>query len=192
VKKRILTGAQPEKSTGFKLKLRGSTAIFIDWANVYNWKESLKKEVNPAKIFKYLKKYPEITEIRFYFGTDKTHPASADFLKEMRKIGYTVITKDVKFLKVYNDEGSQFVWKRKCDLDLEIGLDAIELAESFETFIFFSGDGDFRTLYERLIKLKKQVVVVYMYGHLGREVWELKRELFKVALKKLGDFTSVK
>lgn len=179
----------PESSsTKFKLKLEGNTAVFIDWANVYNWKSSLKQDVSAAKIFTYLKEYSEIKDIRFYFGTDKTHPASAEFLKDTRKIGYSVITKDVKFLKVYSDDMSKFVWKRKCDLDLEIGLDAMELVEDFKTFIFFSGDGDFKTLYERLIKLKKHVVVVYMYGHLGREIWELKKGLFKVALKKLGDF----
>jgi len=34
------------KTQKFKLKLKGKTAVFIDWANVYNWKSSLKKIEN--------------------------------------------------------------------------------------------------------------------------------------------------
>ena len=168
------------------LKLKSKTIAFIDWANVYNWKKSLKKEVDPQKLFKYLKTYKEIKEIRFYFGADQTHPASNEFLKEMRKIGYSVTTKPVKFLKVYNEEKTEFIWKRKCDFDLEIGLDAYESLDKFGSFIFFSGDGDFATLYTRLIKRKKQVIVIYAHGNLGREVWQIKKGIFKKHIKKLG------
>lgn len=31
--------------TGFRLRLRGKAAVFVDWANVYGWKKSLKREV---------------------------------------------------------------------------------------------------------------------------------------------------
>ena len=46
--------------------------------------------------------------------------------------------------------------------------------------------GDFATLYKRLIKRKKQVIVVYMYGYLGREVWSMKKGIYKASIKKLG------
>jgi len=72
------------KTQKFKLKLKGKTAVFIDWANVYNWKSSLKKIENNKII----------------------------------------------------------AWKRKCDFDLEIGLDCFEGLEKYDGFIFFSGDGD--------------------------------------------------
>jgi len=170
----------------FSLKLKGKTAVFIDWANVYYWKDELKKEVDPKKLLNYLKTYKQIKQGRFYFGTDPSHPASSEFLMEMRKLGYIIVTKEVKFLKVYNEERTKFIWKRKCDFDLEIGLDAFELIDKFDSFIFFSGDGDLKTLYERLIKRRKQVIVIYMYGHLGREIWEMKRGIFKAAIKKLG------
>lgn len=170
----------------FRFKLKGKTAVFIDWANVYKWKDELRKEIDPVKLLSYLKTYKEIKHIRFYFGTDNTHPASAEFLKGMKKIGYVVITKDVKFLKVYDKNKTTFIWKRKCDFDLEMGLDAFELMQKFNSYIFFSGDGDLKTLYDRLIKRRKQIIVVYMYGHLGREIWQMKRGIFKASIKKLG------
>lgn len=171
------------KSPTFKLRLRGKTAVFIDWANVHGWKRSLKQEIDLKKLFAYLTIYKEIGEISFYFGTDR-HPASKLQLQQARRIGYRVITKPVKYLPV-KDSGV-IVWKRKCDFDLEIGLDCFERLKTFTGFIFFSGDGDFATLYERLVKGRKQVIVIYMYGHLGREVWNLKRGIFKASIKKLG------
>lgn len=169
--------------------LKGKTCVFVDWANVYNWKDELKKKVDPKKLFTYLKTYPEIKQIRFYFGNDTTHPASKDFLKKVKDIGYQVITKEVKFLKVYNDEGIEFIWKRKCDFDLELGLDALEAAEKYQSFVVFSGDGDYKTLYERLIKRGKQVIVVYVSNHLEREIWQMKKGIFKAELPRLGNFS---
>lgn len=169
----------------FVLKLKGKTAVFIDWANVYNWKDSLKWEIDLRKLFSYLKSYSKIKEISFYFGTDQ-HPASKQQIKEAQKIGYCIVTKPVKYLPV-EDRGVT-VWKRKCDFDLEIGLDCFERLKTFKSFIFFSGDGDFATLYKRLIRRGKQIIVVYVRAKLGREVWEMKKGVFKVELPRLGDF----
>lgn len=72
------------KDKSFFLKLKGKTAVFIDWANVYGWKESLKSEIDLKKLFKYLKSYKEIKEISLYFGTDE-HPASKQFLNDVKK-----------------------------------------------------------------------------------------------------------
>jgi len=166
----------------FRLKLKGKIAVFVDWANVYKWRDSLKKDIDLKKLFDYLKTYSEIKELSFYFGTDK-HPASGEQIKQAQKIGFRVVTKPVKYLPRKTDKG-KILWERKCDFDLEIGLDCLERLDDFEGFIFFSGDGDFATLYKRLIKKKKQVVVVYMYGYLGKEVWELKSGIFKASIKK--------
>ena len=166
-------------------KLRGKTAVFVDWANVYNWKSSLKWKVDLKRLFSYLRLYKEIKEISFYFGTDE-HPASGEQIKEAKEIGYRIVTKPVKYLPV-EDKGV-LVWKRKCDFDLEIGLDCFEKLDKYDGFVFFSGDGDFATLYKRLVKRRKQVIVVYVRNRLGREVWGIKRGVFKVELPRLGMF----
>jgi len=175
-----------DKKEKFCLKLKGRAAVFVDWANVYYWKDSLKWEIDLEKLFKYLKSYKEIEEINFYFGTD-VHPASKQQIKQAQKIGFRVITKPVKYLPKTTESG-EIVWIRKCDFDLEIGLDCFERLSKFDSFIFFSGDGDFATLYQRLIRKKKQVIVVYVRGRLGREIWEIKRGIFKVELPRLADF----
>jgi len=167
------------------LKLKGETIVLLDWANVYNWKKSLKREVDPRKLYKYLKSYKEIEDICFYFGKDK-HKKSRAFLKDMKKISYKVTTKPVKYIFV-TQIGDQKIYRRKCDFDMEMCIDVHKaLAEGVESFVFFTGDGDFEPLYKLLIGLKKQVIVVYAHGHLGREIYQIKRGVYKCPIEKLG------
>lgn len=166
----------------FKLKLKGKTCLLVDWANVHGWEKSLNKKIGFKAIFDYFKKYKEVKELRFYFGIDDNQKSTI-FLKNVEKYGYKLITKKVKYLKIKN--GGVEIKKRKCDFDLEIGLDCFERLNKYDSFIFLSGDGDFITLYNRLIENKKQVIVVYESGHLGREIWEMKKGIFKTELSKL-------
>lgn len=166
-------------------KLRDKVIVFIDWANVYNWRKTLNREIDVLKLYRYLKNYREIKEIRFYFGKDK-NIKSKRFLNKVSKIGFTIVTKPVKYIQVAKIE-SQRIYRRKCDFDMEICMDVHRLLkEKIEGFIFFTGDGDFAPLYKFLINLKKQVIVVYAKNHLGKEIWEIKRGLFKIQISHLG------
>lgn len=88
----------------FKFKLKGKTLVIIDWANVYGWFEKLRWEIDPKKLYKYLKKYPQIKDTRFYFGVEKGNKKSERFQKEIEKIGYTLISKEVKWVPVSLDK----------------------------------------------------------------------------------------
>ena len=168
-----------------KLILRGKAIAFIDWANVYGWEKSLKHSIDSRKIFNYLKSYSEITDIRLYFGEDE-HPKSKKFLNDSEQIGYKIIKKSVKHILVA-DVGGQKIYRRKCDFDMETCIDVHRVLSNIESFIFFTGDGDFEPLYKLLIELGKQVVVVYTPGHLGREIQVMKKGVFKVELENLID-----
>ena len=169
-----------------RIVLKGKTSVFIDWANVHGWKKSLKREIDPKKLFEYLKSYPEIMDIRFYFGEDE-HPKSKEFLQSATKIGYKVITKPVKHIVITEIKG-QKIYRRKCDFDMETCIDVHKVLEQeIDSFIFFTGDGDYAPLYRLLMERGKQVVVIYTAGHLGREIWDIKKGIFKAQLKNLID-----
>ncbi len=175
-----------EDNKNKQLILKGKGMAYIDWANVYGWKKSLNKEINPEKLFEYLKRYERIMDIRFYFGTDNNEKSHI-FLGKMKDIGYKIITKPVKYIFVTKVE-DQKIYRRKCDFDMEACIDVHQaIKENFDTFIFFTGDGDYEPLYRMLVSLHKQVIVVYAKGHLGREIWDIKRGLFKAQLKNLMD-----
>lgn len=169
-----------------KLIVNGKAVAFIDWANVHGWEKTLKREPDPVKLFAYLKRYSEISDFRFYFGRDM-HPKSSEFLKTIERTGYTLITKPVKYILVATI-GGQKIYRRKCDFDMETCIDTHQaLQAGYDSFIFFTGDGDYEPLYKLLIKLGKQVIVIYTAGHLGREIWSIERGLFKAQLKNLMD-----
>ena len=176
-----------DKSQNFKLRLQGKACVCIDWANVHGWSNSLKQDVNVQKLYKYLKKYQEVRDIRFYFGTDDNQK-SKNFLKKAKRLGYQVVTKPVKYILATEIEGKK-IYRRKCDFDMEMCIDMHQaLRENYQSFIFFTGDGDFEPLYRLLINLKKQVIVVYAPGHLGKEVWQMKQGIFKTEIKRLEVF----
>lgn len=173
-----------------KLKLRSYCRVYIDWANVYGWTKSLKKEVDPKKLFKYLKSYKKIQDINFYFGKDQ-HLKSKQFLKDIKEIGYSLTTKPVKYIPIAK-VGDQIIHRRKCDFDMEICIDVHKaLEENIQSFVFFTGDGDFEPLYKLLIKNKKQVIVVYMHGHLGKEIYKMRRGLYKISIDSLEKGSSM-
>lgn len=84
-------------------KLQGKTIVIIDWANVYGWFKRLGFEINPRKLFWYLKSYREIKDIRFYFGVEKGNKKSENFQRRIKNIGYNLISKEVKWVPVSLD-----------------------------------------------------------------------------------------
>lgn len=161
----------------FSFQLKGQTCVHIDWANVYGWGEN----VSPQKLALYLQKYEQIQAIHFYYGLDK-HPKSYEFLEEIKKIQFNLHTKLVKYITVSK---KPLVLKRKCDFDIEITIATLSQIQQFQSYIFFSGDGDFEPLYQKLIDERKQVIVVYARNHLGKEIWDMKKGIFKVEITKL-------
>lgn len=199
----------------FRLKLKGKAAVFIDWANVYGWKLRKQKPINPNNLYKYFKSYGEVSEILFYFGED-IHPKSKLFLRQIRKIGFDIITKPVKYIPVSLDSShfksiskaikeelaknkkfaiedieqilhilDRKVLRRKCDFDIEIAMDVYRLIDKIKTFIFLSGDGDFAPLFKFLADQKKQIVVIFGEGHLGKEVSKLGNRVFLCSAKNI-------
>ena len=124
-----------------RLMLTGPTSVYIDWANVYGWRYQLPFNLTPGHIHQLFRSYPTIKKTCFYFGTD-FHPASSHFLNSVRKLGFSVYTKPVKYINL-RDSKKTF---RKCDFDVEITLDVLQDLKLFHCFIFFSGDGDFDSL----------------------------------------------
>ena len=148
-------------------KLKGKTLVIIDWANVYGWFKKLKWEINPQKLYDYLKSYPEIFDIRFYFGVERGNRKSEEFQKQIKDIGYNLISKQVKWVP----DGPTY--RRKCDFDVEITKDVLLNINNFNVLILFSGDGDYKVIIEYLLDNKKQAIVVHPFGLRGREYNEL-------------------
>ncbi len=95
-------------------------------------------------------------------------------------------------LKQLNTQGHFFVEDRKCNFDVEIGLDMIEdcLTSDTDTYILWSADSDFEDLIKRLQEKKKKVIVVGVAGRVAHEINELAKnsDLFIYDIRKIKKF----
>src|SRR5690606_19470562 len=69
--------------------------------------------------------------------------------------GYTMVTKPTK--EFVDSSGRR---KIKGNMDIELAIDVMEMAEKVDTIIIFSGDGDFRRLIEAVQRKGVRVSVV--------------------------------
>ena len=73
-----------------------------------------------------------------------------------------------KNINIFNNELKKPIKKIKCDFDAEISRDIILEIDNYDNLILFSGDGDFASTVEYLIKEKgKRVFVMYPQGSFG-------------------------
>lgn len=112
---------------------RGRVAIFIDGSNLFYAALQLGIEVDYTKLLCRLTEGSRLLRAFFYTGVDRTNEKQQGFLLWMRRNGYRVISKEL----VQLPDGS-----KKANLDVEIAVDMMALAGSYDTAILVSGDGD--------------------------------------------------
>lgn len=112
---------------------RGRVAIFIDGSNLFYAALQLGIEVDYTKLLQGLTSGSPLLRAFFYTGVDRTNEKQQGFLLWMRRNGYRVVTKDL----VQLPDGS-----KKANLDVEIAIDLLKLAGSYDTAVLVSGDGD--------------------------------------------------
>jgi len=110
----------------FRFRIKGKALVAIDWANVYGWRKSLDWKLGCAELYNYLKTYPEVMDIKFYYGTEKGNEKSETFQTDMTNLGFNVITKDVKWTPVFLEK-SHF---KKLVKDLFDYLDSSKIKNS--------------------------------------------------------------
>lgn len=124
-------------------------------------------------------------------GSGNTGDVYSDFFKWVGEID-----KDLEKLNIninqFKSEINKPITKPKCDFDAEIAKDIILDIEKFENLILFSGDGDFASTVEYLIKKRsKKVFVIYPQGSFGEidyinfnliQILETKRRVYERGL----------
>ena len=149
-----------------KLAQKPQAKVYIDGANMFYTQKKLGWMFDWRKIYQYLKKEYEIKEVRFYLASKKRDRKTKNFLLALEKLGFTLVTKDLKRIQVENDK-----WVYKANFDVEMTADILLDKKEYDIFILFSGDSDFEYLVKILKKLEKQV---FVYASRKTLSWELK------------------
>jgi len=114
----------------------------------------------------------------------------ADFIKGslLSKLDLQTIELLNNKLKELNERGIYFIEDRKCNFDVEIGVDMLLDCDKddIENFILLSGDSDFCYSVSRLLEKGKKVIIFSTSRRISTELSDTEAEIFDI--KKIKEF----
>ncbi len=132
-------------------------ALFIDGANLYATAKSLTFDIDYKRLLTYFRGKAQLVRALYYTALieDQEYSSIRPLIDWLDYNGYTMVTKPTK-------EFTDATGRRKIkgNMDIELAVDAMELAEQLDHIVLFSGDGDFRSLVEALQQKGKRVSVI--------------------------------
>lgn len=132
-------------------------ALFIDGANLYATSKSLGFDIDYKRLLKLFSRNGHLVRALYYtaLAEDQEYSSIRPLIDWLDYNGYTMVTKPTK---EFTDAAGRR--KIKGNMDIELTVDAMEMAEYIDHVVLFSGDGDFRSLVEALQYKGKRVSVV--------------------------------
>ena len=137
--------------------LSSKLALFIDGANLHATTKTLGFDIDYKRLLQEFRSRGTLVRA-FYFTMltdDQEFSAIRPLIDWLDYNGYTVITKTTK--EFADPAGRR---KLKGDMDVELAVQAIELAQYINQLVLFSGDGVFRSLVAALQRRGVRVSVV--------------------------------
>jgi len=132
-------------------------ALFIDGANLYATGKTLGFDIDYKRLLKEFQSRGTLLRAFYYTAIieDQEFSSIRPLIDWLDYNGYTVVTKATK--EFVDASGRR---KVKGNMDIELAIDAMELAQHIDQMVLFSGDGDFRSLVESVQRRGVRVTVV--------------------------------
>ena len=136
---------------------RAKLALFIDGANLHATARALHFEIDYKRLLSEFE-LEGLMLRAFYFTAivnDREHASARPLADWLSYNGYSVVTKAVE---EFTDGGGRR--KFKGNMDVELAVAAMEVADQIDQMVLFSGDGDFCSLVEAIQRRGVRVTVV--------------------------------
>lgn len=132
-------------------------AVFIDGSNLYAAARSLDFDIDYRKLLTWAASAGRLVRAFYYTALieDADYSPIRPLVDWLDYNGYTMVTKPTK--EFIDAQGRR---KIKGNMDIEIAVDMMEMADTVDHIILFSGDGDFRRLIEAVQRKGVRVTVV--------------------------------
>ena len=132
-------------------------ALFIDGSNLYAAMKALGFDIDYKLLRSEFMRRGKMVRAFYYTALIENEEYSPirPLVDWLDYNGFTLVTKPAK--EFTDSTGRR---KVKGNMDIELAVDAMEMAEHVEHIVLFSGDGDFRPLVEALQKKGVRVSVV--------------------------------
>ena len=131
--------------------------LYIDGANLYSAARALNFDIDYKKLLEEFRGKGRMIRAFYYTALieDQEYSPIRPLVDWLDYNGYTMVTKPTK---EFTDASGRR--KIKGNMDIEIAVDMMQMAEHCDHIILFSGDGDFRRLVEAVQHKGRRVTVV--------------------------------
>ncbi|MGA2042692.1 MAG: NYN domain-containing protein [Roseiarcus sp.] len=132
-------------------------ALFIDGANLYASAKSLGFDIDYKRLLREFQGKGRLIRAFYYTALveDQEYSSIRPLVDWLDYNGYAVVTKAAK--EFVDSTGRR---KVKGNMDIELAVNAMEMAAHIDHMVLFSGDGDFRSLVEAIQRRGVRVSVV--------------------------------
>ncbi len=131
--------------------------LFIDGSNLYAAAKALSFDIDYKRLLELFAAKGHLIRAFYYTALieDQEYSPIRPLIDWLDYNGYTMVTKPTK---EFTDAFGQR--KIKGNMDIELAIDVMEMAEHLDHVVLFSGDGDFRRLVEAIQRRGVRVTVV--------------------------------
>ncbi len=132
-------------------------AMFIDGSNLYAAARALGFDIDYKRLRELFAEHGRLIRAFYYTALvdDQEYSPIRPLVDWLDYNGYTMVTKPTK--EFTDSQGRR---KIKGNMDIELAIDVMDMAEHIDHAILFSGDGDFRRLVEAVQRKGVRVSVV--------------------------------
>ena len=149
-------------------------ALFIDGPNLYSAARSLGFDIDYKNLLDVFRQKGSLVRAFYYTALveDQEYSPIRPLIDWLDYNGYTMVTKPAK---EHTDASGRR--KVKGNMDIELAIDMLEMAQHIDHAVLFSGDGDFRRLVEAVQRRGVRVTVVSTFrAHPPMIADELRRQ----------------
>lgn len=132
-------------------------SLFIDGSNLYAAARALNFDIDYKRLLELFVSKCRLIRAFYYTALveDQEYSPIRPLIDWLDYNGYTMVTKPTK---EFTDSSGRR--KIKGNMDIELAIDVMEMAEKLDHVVLFSGDGDFRRLVEAVQRKGVRVTVV--------------------------------
>jgi len=131
--------------------------LFIDGSNLYAAARALAFDIDYKRLLEFFSSKGTVVRAFYYTALleEQEYSPIRPLVDWLDYNGYTMVTKPTK---EFTDSAGRR--KIKGNMDIELAIDALEMAQHLDHIFIFSGDGDFRRLVEAIQRKGVRVSVV--------------------------------
>jgi uncharacterized LabA/DUF88 family protein len=132
-------------------------ALFIDGVNLYATVKALGFDIDCKRLLAEFRSWGTLVRAYYYTAIieDQEYSSIRPLIDWLDYNGYTVVTETTK--EFIDASGRR---KMKGNMDVELAVQAMELAEHIDHLVLFSGDGNFRPLAKAVQRRGVRITVV--------------------------------